>query len=113
MNRGFEAASLDGFTGDQRFFLGIGQAWRFKATDEAIRNRVQTDPHSPPEFRVNGPVANMPEFHAAFNVQEGDALYLPPEERVKIWEETTTESTLSRSARFRRPGPGRGPGSRS
>ena len=59
--------------------------WRFKATDEAARNRVLTDPHSPPEFRVNGPLPNMPEFHAAFNVQEGDGMYLPAEERVKIW----------------------------
>jgi putative endopeptidase len=82
---GKEAPVLDGFTGDQRFFLGIGQVWRFKATDEAMRNRVQTDPHSPPEFRVNGPLPNMPEFYAAFDVQEGDGMYLPPEERVKIW----------------------------
>jgi putative endopeptidase len=82
---GKEAPVLDGFTGDQRFFLGIGQAWKFKATDEAMRNRVQTDPHSPAEFRVNGPLPNMPEFYAAFNVREGDGMYLPPEERVKIW----------------------------
>jgi len=82
---GQEPPVIDGFTGDQRFFLGIGQAWRFKATDEAIRNRVQTDPHSPPEFRVNGPLPNMPEFLAAFEVQEGDGMYLPPDQRVKIW----------------------------
>ncbi len=82
---GKEAPVIDGFTGDQRFFLGIGQAWRFKATDEAQRNRVQTDPHSPPEFRVNGPLPNMPEFIAAFDVQETDGMYLPPEQRVKIW----------------------------
>ncbi len=82
---GKEAPVLDGFTGDQRFFLGIGQAWKFKATDEAMRNRVQTDPHSPAEFRVNGPLPNMPEFYAAFDVQEGDGMYLPPDQRVKIW----------------------------
>jgi putative endopeptidase len=82
---GEEAPVIDGFSGDQRFFLGIGQAWRFKATDEAIRNRVQTDPHSPPEFRVNGPLPNMPEFIAAFDVQETDGMYLPPDQRVKIW----------------------------
>ena len=82
---GKEAPVIDGFTGDQRFFLGIGQAWKFKATDEAMRNRVQTDPHSPPEFRVNGPLPNMPEFIAAFDVQETDGMYLPPEQRVKIW----------------------------
>jgi endothelin-converting enzyme/putative endopeptidase len=82
---GKEAPVLDGMTGYQRFFMGIGQAWKFKATDESMRNRVLTDVHSPPEFRVNGPLPNMPEFHAAFDVQEGDDLYLPPEERVKIW----------------------------
>ena len=65
--------------------MGIGQVWKSKTTEEAMRNRVATDPHSPAEFRVNGPVPNMPEFHAAFDVKEGDALYLPPEERVKIW----------------------------
>ena len=82
---GQEAPVLDGVTGDQRFFMGIGQAWKFKATDESMRNRVLTDVHSPPEFRVNGPLPNMPEFVAAFDVQEGDDMYLPPEERVKIW----------------------------
>jgi endothelin-converting enzyme/putative endopeptidase len=82
---GQEAPVMDGLTGDQRFFVGIGQVWRSKSTEEAMRNRVQTDPHSPPEFRVNGPVRNMPEFVAAFDVQEGDGLFLPPEERVKIW----------------------------
>ena len=82
---GKEAPVIDGFTGDQRFFLGAGQVWRFKATDEAVRNRVQTDPHSPAEFRVNGPLSNMPEFVAAFDVQETDGMYLPPEQRVKIW----------------------------
>jgi endothelin-converting enzyme/putative endopeptidase len=82
---GKDAPVMDGFTGDQRFFLGLGQLWRFKATDEALRNRVQTDPHSPPEFRVNGPLPNMPEFLAAFNVQEGDGMYLPADQRAKIW----------------------------
>ena len=82
---GKEAPVIDGFSGDQRFFLGAGQVWRFKATDEAMRNRVQTDPHSPAEFRVNGPLSNMPEFVAAFEVQETDGMYLPPELRVKIW----------------------------
>ncbi|MBD3851008.1 MAG: peptidase M13 [Acidobacteria bacterium] len=82
---GKEAPVLDGMTGDQRFFMGIGQVWRYKATDEAQRNRVMTDPHSPPRFRVNGTLPNMPEFVAAFNVQVGDDMYLPPEDRVKIW----------------------------
>jgi len=82
---GKEAPVLDGMTGDQRFFMGIGQVWKYKATDEAMRNRILTDPHSPPEFRVNGTLPNMPEFVAAFDVKEGDGMYLPPEERVKIW----------------------------
>jgi endothelin-converting enzyme/putative endopeptidase len=82
---GMEAPVLDGMTGDQRFFLGYGQVWKYKATDEALRNRVMTDPHSPPEFRVNGTLPNMREFAAAFEVQEGDGMYLPPEARVKIW----------------------------
>jgi len=82
---GQEAPVLDGMTGEQRFFMGIGQVWKYKSTEEAMRNRVATDPHSPPKFRVLGPLPNMPEFHAAFNVQEGDGMYLPPEERVKIW----------------------------
>jgi putative endopeptidase len=82
---GKEAPVLDGMTGDQRFFMGIGQVWKYKATDEAMRNRVLTDPHSPPEFRVNGPLPNMPEFIAAFDVKEGDGMYLPSDARVKIW----------------------------
>ena len=82
---GKEAPVLDGMTGDQRFFMGFGQVWRYKATDEALRNRVMTDPHSPPRFRVNGTLPNMPEFLAAFDAQEGDDMYLPPEDRVKIW----------------------------
>ena len=82
---GQEAPMLDGMTGEQRFFMGIGQVWKYKSTEEAMRNRVATDPHSPPEFRVLGPLPNMPEFHAAYDVQEGDGMYLPLEERVKIW----------------------------
>jgi putative endopeptidase len=82
---GKEAPVLDGMTGDQRFFLGIGQVWKYKATEEAQRNQVMNDPHSPPRFRVNGTLPNMPEFLAAFDVQEGDGMYLPPEDRVKIW----------------------------
>jgi endothelin-converting enzyme/putative endopeptidase len=82
---GEEPPVIDGYTGDQRFFLGWAQGWKYKATEESMRNRIMTDPHSPPEYRVNGPLANMPEFVAAFDVQEGDGIYLPPEERVKIW----------------------------
>ena len=82
---GAEAPVIDGMTGPQRFFIGIGQVWRYKDTEETARNRVATDPHSPPRFRVFGPLRNMPEFHAAFGVKEGDGMYLPPEQRVKLW----------------------------
>jgi putative endopeptidase len=80
-----EAPVIDGLTGVQRVFLGYGQVWRGKSRDEALRVRIATDPHSPPKYRTNGAVRNVPEFYEAFNVAEGDALYLPAEERVKIW----------------------------
>jgi endothelin-converting enzyme/putative endopeptidase len=82
---GQEAPIIDGLSGDQRFFLGFGQVWRYKAREETMRNRVATDPHSPPRFRVLGTLANMPEFYEVFDVKEGDAMYLPPEKRVKVW----------------------------
>ncbi len=82
---GKEAPVMDGFTGDQRVFLGFGQVWANKYRDEALRNQIETDPHSPSPFRANGSVRNVPEFYDAFDVAEGDKLYLAPEDRVKIW----------------------------
>ena len=82
---GEKAPVIDGFTGVQRVFLGYGQVWRNKYRDEALRQMIATDPHSPSQYRANGAVRNVPEFYDAFNVAEGDSLYLPPEERVKIW----------------------------
>jgi predicted metalloendopeptidase len=82
---GKEAAVIDGWTGDQRFFLGWAQVWRSKARDEETKRRLTVDPHSPPKFRANGAAVNVPEFYAAFDVKEGDGMYLAPEERVKIW----------------------------
>ena len=82
---GEEAPVLDGFTGDQRVFLGYGQVWASKYRDEALRSQVQTDTHSPAQFRTNGAVRNVPAFYKAFNVTEEDALYLAPADRVKIW----------------------------
>ncbi len=82
---GAEAPIIDGYTGEQRVFLGWAQVWRRKYRDEELRRRIAVDPHSPAEFRVNGIVRNVPEFYTAFDVKEGDALYLPPDERVKIW----------------------------
>ncbi len=76
---------LDGFTGEQRFFLGFGQVWRSKFTEEEMRNRVATDVHSPAEFRAFGSLANFTPFYDAFEVKEGDNMYIAPEKRVKIW----------------------------
>ncbi|WP_441954224.1 M13 family metallopeptidase [Nocardia sp. 2TAF39] len=82
---GGEAPEIDGLTGLQRVFFGWAQVWRSKArTEEAIR-RLAIDPHSPPEFRCNAVVRNVDSFHEAFDVEPGDALYLDPAERVKIW----------------------------
>jgi putative endopeptidase len=82
---GADAPVLEGLTGDQRFFLGWAQAWRQLIRDQALRNQVLTDPHSPALYRCNGTVRNMDAWYAAFNIQPGDALYLAPEERVTIW----------------------------
>ena len=76
---------MDGFSGTQRVFLGWAQAWRQKAREQALRMQVNTDPHSPSLFRVNGVVRNIPAFYEAFDVKPGDSLYLAPEKRVKIW----------------------------
>ncbi|GIW89244.1 MAG: putative zinc metalloprotease [Isosphaeraceae bacterium] len=82
---GQEPPVLDGLTGPQRFFVGFAQIWRAKFRDAALRQRLATDPHSPAEFRCNGPLSNFDAFYEAFGVQEGDKLYLPPEKRVRIW----------------------------
>jgi putative endopeptidase len=82
---GKEPPVIDDFTGIQRVFLGFGQVWRGIIRDEELRRRIATDPHSPAVYRTNGPVRNVPEWYEAFEVAETDALYLPPEERVKIW----------------------------
>ena len=76
---------IDGFTPEQRFFLGMAQVWRNNIRDEALMRRLREDVHSPGEFRVNGPVVNMPQFQAAFDVKPGDALYLPEEKQARIW----------------------------
>ena len=82
---GKESPVIDGFTGQQRVFMGWAQGWRSKSREEAMRNQVSTDTHSPALFRVNGVVRNIPAFYEAFDIKEGDALYLAPEKRVKIW----------------------------
>ncbi|MEI8667926.1 M13-type metalloendopeptidase [Pseudoalteromonas sp. B131b] len=80
-----KAPVVDGYTGDQRFFMGWSQIWRRNYRDEELRNRLLTDPHSPSHYRVIGILSNMPEFYEAFDVKEGDKMYIKPEDRVKIW----------------------------
>ncbi len=82
---GKPAPVIDGLTGDQRFFLAFAQVWRSKSREEALKQQVATDAHSPERFRVNGTVRNVDAWYAAFDVKPGDALYVPPEERVRIW----------------------------
>jgi len=82
---GQDTTKIDGFTPDQRFFISFAQIWRSKITDEAIRSQMNGDPHSPPIWRVNGPLSNFAPFYAAFNVQPGDKMYKPDSARVKIW----------------------------
>ena len=76
---------IDGYTGDQRFFLAWAQAWRAKSREAVARQMLVTDPHSPPKYRINGIVRNFDEWYLAFAVQPGDRLYLPPDKRVRIW----------------------------
>ena len=74
---------IGGYTPEQRFFLGLGQSWRSKIRPEATRTRTLTDPHSPPQWRVDGPVSNMPEFRAAWGCKDGDGMVRS--DVVKIW----------------------------
>ncbi len=82
---GKAAPVIDGFTGDQRFFIGFGQIWRDKMRDAAMLERLKTDPHSPPEYRCNGTLVNVPQFYTAFGVQPADKMYVAADKRVKIW----------------------------
>ena len=76
---------IDGFTPDQRFFLGFAQVWRIKNRVEQVRARITTDPHSPEMYRINGPTLNFTPFYDAFGVKLGDKMYKSPIERVKVW----------------------------
>ena len=82
---GKEAPVIDGFTGDQRFFMAWAQVWHSKVREAQARKYIVTDPHSPPLYRINGIVRNFDEWYRAFDVTPDDDLYLPPEERVRIW----------------------------
>ncbi|MCA5893326.1 peptidase M13 [Isoptericola sp. NEAU-Y5] len=79
------APVVDGLTGLERVFLGWAQVWQAKGRDEEVVRRIATDPHSPNEFRCNGVVRNLDEFHATYGVRPGDGLWLDPQERVRIW----------------------------
>ncbi|WOK09181.1 M13 family metallopeptidase [Imperialibacter roseus] len=83
--QGQDTTKIDGFTPDQRFFLSIARIWRVKTRDEFLRTYVNTNPHSPAMWRVNGPLMNFTPFYEAFNVQPGDKNYKPIEERIRIW----------------------------
>ena len=75
---------IDGYTYQQRFFLGWAQVWHTNSKDEALINQVKTDPHSPSRFRTIGPLVNMTEFRGAFGCAEG-AMIAPDSLRVTIW----------------------------
>jgi predicted metalloendopeptidase len=79
-----KAPELDGFTGDQRFFIGFGQAWRSKERPEAARLQVMTDGHAPGQFRADT-ARNIDAWYPAFGVKPGQKLYLAPEARVRVW----------------------------
>ncbi|WP_236937542.1 M13 family metallopeptidase [Flavobacterium columnare] len=78
-------ATIDGFTPEQRFFISWATIWRSKMRDEAIKNQVKTDPHSPGMYRAYIPLTNVDAFYQAFNIKEGDKLFVKPENRIKIW----------------------------
>lgn len=82
---GQDTTKIDGLTPDQRFFLAFAQSWRKKVTDQSLQQQVKTDPHSPGFFRVKGPLMNFTPFYTAFNVQPGNKMYKPENERITIW----------------------------
>jgi putative endopeptidase len=82
---GKPAPEIDGYSGDQRVFLGWAQAWRGKAREDYVKKQVVSDPHSPRAFRVIGPVRNIDDWYAAFGVKPGDVYYVAPADRVRIW----------------------------
>jgi len=82
---GKQRTNIDGYTPEQRFFIGFGQVWRGHARPEFLRQQVVTDPHSPAKFRVLGPLSNMPQFYNAFGVKKGDGMWRDESARAKIW----------------------------
>ena len=82
---GKPAPAIDGFTGDQRFFMGFAQVWRGSSRPQSLRVSIRTDPHSPVEFRCDVPVSNIDAFYDALGIKEGDKMYRKPADRVQIW----------------------------
>jgi putative endopeptidase len=82
---GKQAPVIDGFTGEQRFFLGFAQIWRTVIRDDALRQQLATDPHSPGEIRAIAPLRNVDAWYDAFAVKPGSKLYIAPQDRVRIW----------------------------
>ena len=83
--QGQDTTRIGGFTPDQRFFISIARIWRVKRRDEFLRTYVNTDPHSPAKWRVNGPLMNFTPFYEAFDVKPGNKMYKPEEERIVVW----------------------------
>ena len=83
--QGKPAPVLNGFSGSQRFYLGFAQAWRSVIRPDALRNQLLSDPHSPPEYRVNGSLRNIADWYEAFAIEPGKRNYLPADKRVKLW----------------------------
>ena len=83
--QGQDTTRIGGFTPIQRFFISVARIWRVKMKDEYLRYWVNNDPHSPPMWRVNGPLMNMPAFYSAFNVKPGDMMFLDNDKQIRIW----------------------------
>lgn len=83
--KGKKPPVIDGYTGNQRVFMGWAQVWRGKARDKETIRLLSTDSHAPGMFRANGPLTNMPEFYQAFDVKEGDKMYVAPDKRIRVW----------------------------
>ena len=82
---GKTAPVIDGFTGDQRFFLAFARVWAMNMRDTETRRRLATDPHPLAKYRVNSTLQNMPEFHAAFGCKQGDAMVRPLADQCRLW----------------------------
>ncbi|MEI9935126.1 MAG: M13-type metalloendopeptidase [Ferruginibacter sp.] len=83
--QGHDTTKIDGLTPDQRFFLSYTQIWKIKRKDAIVRMLINTNPHSPEMWRVNGPLMNFKPFYLAFNIQPGEKMYRSDDVRIKIW----------------------------